>query len=114
MSTLEQGVPASQCKTMGDVRREIDRIDRALIKLLAERLTLIERAGHIKQDRSTVRDETRINDVLSKVELSCLREGFPFTIAEPVWRSLMDGCISHEFDVFDARTSEPPEKRAAS
>jgi len=39
--------------------------------------------------------------VLAKVEQSCTRENFPYTIAEPVWRRLMDGCIAHEFDVFD-------------
>lgn len=96
-----QGVPAADCAAMSDVRREIDRIDRALIRILAERLTYIERAGHIKSDRDTVRDEARINDVLAKVKASCAREGFPFEIAEPVWRRLMDGCIAHEFDVFD-------------
>jgi isochorismate pyruvate lyase len=99
---------------MADVRKEIDRIDRILIALLAERLTYIERAGHIKHDRGTVRDEARINDVLAKVRASCLREGFPFTIAEPVWRALMDGCIAHEFDVYDARSDLPHLKRAAS
>ena len=97
-----EGTPAADCKDMQDIRREIDRIDRALVRILAERLTYIERAGHIKQDRNKVRDEWRINDVLSKVKASCEREDFPFTIAEPVWRRLMDGCIAHEFDVFDA------------
>jgi isochorismate pyruvate lyase len=71
------------------------------VRILAERLTYIERAGHIKQERATVRDEWRINDVLAKVKAACAKEGFPFTIAEPVWRKLMDGCIEHEFEVFD-------------
>jgi isochorismate pyruvate lyase len=96
-----QGVPAGDCQSMNDVRREIDRLDRALVKLLAERLTYIERAGHIKTDRTKVRDEARINDVLDKVKAACAKEGFPDTIAEPVWRTLMNGCIAHEFDVFD-------------
>jgi isochorismate pyruvate lyase len=86
---------------MTDIRREIDRVDRALIRLLAERLTYIERAAHIKTDRTKVRDEARIADVLTKVEAACARENFPFTIAEPVWRTLMDGCIARELEVFD-------------
>ena len=97
-----EGVPAADCRDMADIRREIDRVDRALIRLLAERLTYIERAGHIKTERNTVRDEARIADVLDKVKAACAREKFPFTIAEPVWRELMDACIAHEFDVFDA------------
>lgn len=109
-----QGAPAAECQTMTDVRREIDRIDRALVRMLAERLTYIERAGHIKQDRTTVRDEARINDVLAKVEAACIKEGFPVAIAEPVWRRLMDGCIAHEFDVFDeVKAARPRAKLAA-
>jgi isochorismate pyruvate lyase len=96
-----EGSPATSCDSMADIRREIDRVDRALVRMLAQRLTYIERAGHIKSDRKTVRDEARINDVLAKVKVSCAREEFPFAIAEPVWRQLMDGCIAHEFAVFD-------------
>lgn len=107
-----QGAPATDCQTMTDIRREIDRVDRALVRILAERLTYIERAGHIKQDRATVRDEARIADVLAKVKAACDREGFPFAIAEPVWRRLMDGCIAHEFAVFD-EVNRPRAKLAA-
>lgn len=102
-----EGVPAPDCQSMADVRREIDRLDRALVKLMAERLTYIERAGHIKTDRTKVRDEARIADVLTKVEASCNRENFPFRIAEPVWRALMNGCIAHEFEVFDEVKAKP-------
>lgn len=100
---VEAALPAAACNDMPSIRREIDRIDRALVALLAERLTYIERAGIVKKDRNTVRDEARIQDVLDKVAASCARENFPFTIAEPVWRALMEGCIAHEFDVWDER-----------
>jgi isochorismate pyruvate lyase len=50
-------VPAAECRSMADVRREIDRIDRILVQLLAERLTYIERAGHI---RIAARSVTRL------------------------------------------------------
>lgn len=102
------GVSAAKCQNMQDVRREIDRIDRALVRMLAQRLTYIERAGHIKNDRNSVRDEARINDVLSKVSAACAQEDFPFTIAEPVWRQLMEGCIAHEFVVYDDANDVKP------
>ncbi|MDZ4739283.1 MAG: chorismate mutase [Alphaproteobacteria bacterium] len=104
MQTLSpdlEGSPAADCATMADIRREIDRIDHSLVRLLAQRLTYIERAGHIKADRKTVRDEARIIDVLMKVKANCAREDLPYSIAEPVWRQLMEGCIAHEFGVFD-------------
>lgn len=112
MSSEPQGVPAAACWTMPEIRREIDRVDRLLVRLLAERMSYIERAGEIKQGRETVRDEARIGDVLDKVRAACQREGFPFEVAGPVWRALMEGCIAHEFEVFDARRARPV--RAAS
>src|SRR5262249_8035878 len=112
-STENKPTAAQDCRNMADIRREIDRVDRALVHLLAERLTYIERAGHIKQDRAIVRDEARIADVLAKVKAACKREDFPFKIAEPVWRALMEGCIAHEFDVFD-ELNTPPSRAAAS
>ena len=50
-----------KCNTMAEVRREIDRLDRELVKLLAERQTYIEQAGIIKGERSAVRDEARLS-----------------------------------------------------
>jgi isochorismate pyruvate lyase len=106
--TNETILPASDCADMSAVRQQIDRIDRALVHLLAERLTYIERAGIIKQKRDNVRDEWRIQDVLSKVLAESRRAGLPVSIAEPVWRTLIEKCIAHEFDVFDARKESQP------
>ena len=107
------GVDASECRVMNDVRREIDRVDRALVRMLAQRLTYIERAGQIKSGRDAVRDEARIRDVLAKVKASCAKESFPFTIAEPVWKQLMEGCIAHEFVVFDEVNGATPQASLA-
>lgn len=92
-----------KCHTMQEVRREIDRIDRALVKLLAERLTYIEQAGVIKGDRNTVRDEDRIEDVVEKVVREGEAQGLPRSMAEPLWRMLIEKSIEHEFTVFDAK-----------
>jgi isochorismate pyruvate lyase len=107
------GASAGECCTMVEIRREIDRVDRALVRMMAERLTYIERAGIIKKDRNVVRDEARIQDVLDKLAQSCTREAFPFKIAAPVWRALMEGCIAHEFDVWDEANPTPSPKRRA-
>ena len=86
---------------MQDVRREIDRIDELLVELLAERQSYIEAAGRIKPNRSDVRDPARIEDVVSKVIAASNRSGLSPAISEPVWRTLIEKCITHEFDVFD-------------
>ncbi len=94
-------VPANQCRTMADVRREIDRLDRSLVTLLAERQSYIERAAEIKPLRTAVHDQARIDDVVAKVLASAKEAGLSAAIAEPVWRLLIDRCIAHEFETFD-------------
>ncbi|HUO91840.1 MAG TPA: chorismate mutase [Rhizomicrobium sp.] len=92
-----------QCLDMPALRREIDRLDRALVALLAERQRYIERAAIIKQDRGRVRDEGRIEDVIAKVVAEAKRLGLSPAIAEPVWRELVERSIAHEFVAFDAK-----------
>ena len=101
MNDSETGLPASSCTTMAELRREIDRMDRLLVRLVAERLTYIERAAHIKKDRGRVRDEARIEDVIAKVTAEGEARGLPAAIAEPIWRTMMAGFIAHEFAIFD-------------
>jgi isochorismate pyruvate lyase len=89
------------CRDMAELRAEIDRLDRELVTLLAQRQRYIERAAEIKQDRNVVRDEARIEDVVAKVLAAARKAGLDPKIAEPVWRTLIEHCIAHEFDRFD-------------
>ena len=99
-------LPAMCCHTMSELRAQIDRIDRALVSLLAERQGYIERAAQIKADRAAVRDPARIEDVVAKVLAAARDAGLSASIAEPVWRLLIERSIAHEFETFD-RTRQP-------
>lgn len=88
------------CRSMADVRSEIDRIDRQLAALLAERQAYIEAAARIKRHEDEVRLEWRIDDVLAKVLAEAEKVGLSKRIAEPVWRELMDRCIAHELQIW--------------
>lgn len=89
------------CRDMADVRAGVDEIDRMLVALIARRQGYMDAAARIKTDRATVLDETRIEDVLAKVRAEAGRQGLDWSIAEPVWRKLMERCIAHEFEVWD-------------
>lgn len=91
------------CHSMEDVRTEVDRIDRELITLLAERQGYVEQAGHIKAERTAVRDDSRIEDVISKVRQTATEVGLDPSLAENVWREMIERFIALEFDVFDRR-----------
>jgi len=98
---IEQRTPPRACRTMAEVREGVDALDRALVALLAERQGYMDAAARIKHDRSAVRDEGRIEEVVAKVKAAALRAGLSEAIAEPVWRTLVERCIAHEFEAFD-------------
>jgi isochorismate pyruvate lyase len=89
------------CRDMAGVRAGVDEIDRLLVALIARRQGYMDAAARIKTDRNVVRDEARIREVLAKVRAEAERQGLSWTIAEPVWRELMERCIAYEFDVWD-------------
>ena len=50
-----------------------------------------------------MRDPARIEDVVAKVIAEGRKAGLSPEIAEPVWRSLIEASIRHEFDAFDKK-----------
>ena len=89
------------CESMIEVRDGVDRMDRALVALIAERSRYMQAAARIKPSRDVVRDEDRIEDVVSKVLKAADAAGLPAEIAEPVWRELVEQSIAYEFRVWD-------------
>jgi isochorismate pyruvate lyase len=91
------------CDSMAELRVAIDALDQELVALLARRQAYIERAAVLKQDRGTVRDQARIEDVIAKVLIQAKAAGLNADIAEPVWRTLIEQSIRHELDAFDRK-----------
>jgi isochorismate pyruvate lyase len=105
--TVDPRVAPSDCRTMAEVRAGVDALDRALVRLLAERQGYMEAAARVKPDRNAVHDDARIEDVVAKVLSAAGTAGLSPAIAEPVWRLLIDRCIAHEFQTFDQTRSFP-------
>ena len=99
--TIDPRTAPEDCSSMFQVRQGVDALDRALVTLLAERQRYMDAAARIKPDRSVVHDQARIEDVVTKVLAAAGPAGLSPAIAEPVWRTLIDRCIAHEFGVWD-------------
>ncbi|WP_019959666.1 chorismate mutase [Woodsholea maritima] len=99
---LEARIAAEACTDMSEVRDGVDRLDRVLVRLIAERSRYMEAAARIKPGREAVRDEARIEDVVAKVLTTAKTVDLPAEIAEPVWRELIERSIAYEFKVYDA------------
>lgn len=90
------------CQTMAEVRAGVDALDRELVRLLVTRQGYMHAAARIKPNRDAVYDSDRIEDVVAKVLVEARAQGLSADIAEPVWRKLIERCIAHEFERWDA------------
>ncbi|VDC18949.1 Salicylate biosynthesis protein PchB [Pseudogemmobacter humi] len=88
---------AEDCRTMGEIRAGIDRIDTDLVRLFAERARYIDRAARIKAETDLpARIGSRVEEVVANVRRHALREGLPPDLVEKLWRRLIDWSIARE------------------
>ncbi len=91
-----QKTPA-ECTTMADVRAEIDRLDRALMALFAERWGYIDRAAEIKRPLNLKADiPARVAQVRENARRHAIAFGLEPGFYEGLWAQLIDHAIAHE------------------
>jgi isochorismate pyruvate lyase len=87
---------AKDCNDMEEVRAEIDRIDRALVDLIGERFTFVDRAWQLKQRPAEARVPWRIQQVIDRVRARAAEQGLPPELAEALWRQMIGWFIQYE------------------
>jgi isochorismate pyruvate lyase len=87
----------AECRDMTHVRTEIDRIDAALVDLIAERFGYVERAWQIKlalEEDANV--PWRNQEVIDKVRARAGKQGVPPDLVEALWRQMIGWFIQYE------------------
>ena len=83
---------------LSNVRSVIDDIERELIRLLAQRQILVEKAGRLKPkgDKVAVQASDRVAQVIANRRKEALELGLSPDVAESVWRSMIKAFIALE------------------
>jgi len=87
---------AKDCRNMEEVRAEIDRIDQALVDLIGERFSFVDRAWQLKQSPAEARVPWRIQQVIDKVRARAAEQGLPPELAEALWRQMIGWFVQYE------------------
>lgn len=73
-----------------DLRREIDRLDSQLIRLISRRMKLAERIGLFKKNgKKEVRDKKREEEIIKNVKNRANKSGLNGKIAVKIWKILI-------------------------
>jgi isochorismate pyruvate lyase len=93
----------AECQSMDEVRVEIDRIDSALVDLVAERFGYVERAWQLKSKPEEATVPWRIQQVIDRVRAKAETKGVPPELAEALWRQMIGWFIQYEEEKLSAR-----------
>ena len=89
-----------ECAEMPEVRAEIDRIDAALVDLIAERFGYVDRAWQLKMNTPEgAVVPWRIQQVIDRVKARAAERGLPPEMVEMVgsqWRNMIGWFVQYE------------------
>jgi len=105
-TTANNHVAPQACVNMDEVRLEIDRIDTALVDLIAERWGYVDRAWQLKSSPDQAIVPWRIQQVIDRVKARADDRGVPPGLIESLWRQLIGWGIQYEEEKLSARPDE--------
>jgi len=90
-----------ECKNLDEVRNNIDRIDNAIIKLIAERGNFVKQASKFKKDSQDVKAPKRVEAVIEKVRTLSNEYGANPDMVEKLYREMIAGFVNMEMSEFN-------------
>lgn len=94
----EQRNEARTCGTLDEVRAEIDRIDRAIVRLLGERAGYVRQAGRFKTSEQAVRAPDRRQRMQAKRRAWAEADGLDPAFVERLFDAVTEHFIGRELD----------------
>jgi isochorismate pyruvate lyase len=92
----------AECASMEHVRAEIDRLDNALVDLMAERFGYVERAWQLKTQPAEARVPWRVQQVIDRVRARAGERGLSPELVEAIWRQMIGWFIQYEEEKLSA------------
>lgn len=84
------------CATLGEVRANIDRLDRQIVAALAERGKYVAEAGRFKKDPAAVSVPARVDAIIARVRKIAEEDRLAPEVAERTYRALIAAFEDYE------------------
>ena|SRR5215471_2809771 len=97
--------PPENCASLDEVRREIDRIDEQIVRLIGQRAPYVKAAARFKSSEADVAAPDRMAAMLAVRREWAAREGIDPALIEDIYRRLVAWFIEREREHF--RSSQP-------
>ncbi|HQN94368.1 MAG TPA: chorismate mutase [Prolixibacteraceae bacterium] len=90
------------CKSIEEIRNEIDTIDNQFVKLIAKRAKYVDNAAKFKADVDSVKDEKRVARVIDSRRMLAAEHGVSPELIEDIYRVMIKFFIGEEQKKWEA------------
>jgi isochorismate pyruvate lyase len=90
------------CRTLGEVRTNIDSLDQEIIRLIAERGHYVYEAARFKPNPAEVQAPEREEAIVRKIMATAEQDGLPPKVAEATYRAMLRAFVEYEQGVFSS------------
>lgn len=91
---------AKECKTLEEVRTEIDNLDDQIVELIGARNSYVKQAARFKNTIDEVKAPERINEVMAKVRHKALTLGMSPNLLEEIYTIMINEMVESEIAEF--------------
>ena len=78
------------------LRKELDRIDNSLIKIIKKRSNLVNKVLDLKEFKNQIVDKKRINIILKNIRIKSIKEKIDPKITNRIWKNMIAAYIEFE------------------
>ena len=93
----------TQCNNIDEVRENIDRIDKEMVQLIAERGRYVKQAAAFKRNKHQVKAEKRMESVIEKAKASAQHFGADEHLVAEIYTTMITGFVKLEMNEFQGK-----------
>ena len=83
-------------KKLGKIRKELDKLDDILIKIIKKRTNLVKSVLALKEKKNQIVDQKRINLILKNIKKKSIKNNIDPKITHKIWKSMIYAYIDFE------------------
>jgi isochorismate pyruvate lyase len=89
-----------ECKSLEEVRAEVDKVDAMILELIATRKDYIKQAAKFKHSVEEIKTDERIDEVLSNARHNALSLGVSPDLVTTIYKAMIDDMVEAEIAQF--------------
>ncbi len=90
-------------KNIIKIRKELDKLDNSLLKIIKKRIYWVDRVLKNKKYKKDIVDKKRIKIILSNIQRKSKNNKIDTVVTKKIWKSMIQAFIDYEFRNFDKK-----------